>query len=186
MSTRRHWLTRANVLSLARLLLAPPLAAAILRGKPGAAALVFALAVATDLADGPLARRRGEVSPLGALVDHAADASFVAVGCAALAARGAVTPLLPALIAAAFAQYALGSDASGGGPRASALGRWNGIGYYAALGLPLARDALGLGWPGHGLVRGLGWGLVASTLLSMLGRLLARRAGALEEPRKSS
>ena len=168
------WLTRANVLTLLRLLLTPLLAAAMLRGEPRAAALAFALAVASDLADGPLARRLGEVSPLGALLDHAVDASFVAVGHAGLAAGGAVTPLLPALIALAFAQYALDSRSRGAAPRASALGRWNGIGYYAALGVPLVRDALGLAWPGPGLVSALAWLLVASTLVSMLARLRAR------------
>jgi len=172
--TCRDWPTRANALTLVRLLLAPPLAAAILGGEPRAAALVLALAVATDLADGPLARRLGEASPLGALVDHAVDATFVAVGSAALAAQGAVTAVLPALIAAAFAQYALDPGAADAGPRASALGRWNGIGYYALLAAPLLRDALRLGWPGPGLVSGLAWLLVASTLFSMLGRLRAR------------
>jgi phosphatidylglycerophosphate synthase len=166
------WLTRANALTLLRLLLAPLVAGAILRGQPQAAALAFALAVASDLADGPLARRLGEASPLGSLLDHAADATLVAAGHAALAARGAVTPLLPALIALAFAQYAL--DGRAAGPRASALGRWNGIGYYAALGVPLARDALGLAWPGAGLVGALAWLLVASTLLSAIDRLRAR------------
>ena len=35
---------------------------------------LFVVAVATDLADGRVARRRGEVTPLGGFADHAVDA----------------------------------------------------------------------------------------------------------------
>lgn len=83
-----------------------------------------------------------------------------------------MTPLLPALVAAAFAQYALDSRvARGGALRASRLGRWNGIAYYVMLGIPLVRDALGLAWPGQALVLALSYALVASTLLSMADRI---------------
>ena len=57
------------------------------------AGLVFFVAVLTDLIDGPLARRRGTVSREGALIDHGADAFFVIVILASLAARGFFTPL---------------------------------------------------------------------------------------------
>lgn len=57
--------------------------------------------------------------------------------------------------------------------RASGLGRANGIAYFVLLGIPLLRDALGLAAPGDAVVRGLGWVLVATTLLSMAER--ARR-----------
>ena len=55
--------------------------------------------------------------------------------------------------------------------RASWLGRWNGIAYYVIVAVPIVRDALGLGWPGPGLVTLLGWALVGTTLLSMADRL---------------
>jgi phosphatidylglycerophosphate synthase len=54
------WSTRANALTLARLLIAPALAAALLAHAPGRAAVLFFMAVATDLADGWVARRYGE------------------------------------------------------------------------------------------------------------------------------
>lgn len=70
----RPWRTRANGLSLLRLALAPALAVALLGSRPFVAALLVALAIATDLADGAVARRCGETSALGGLLDHAADA----------------------------------------------------------------------------------------------------------------
>jgi phosphatidylglycerophosphate synthase len=168
------WLTPANALTLSRLLSAPLLAVALLADQHGAAGLLFALAVASDLADGPLARRRGEASALGGLLDHASDASFVTAGLGALALGGHVTPLLPALIAIAFVQYALDSRAlSGRRLRASRLGRWNGIAYFVALGIPVVRDALGLTWPGPLLVHAVAWLLVLATLASIADRMLA-------------
>ena len=57
MDAAARWSTRANALTLARLLLAPALAAALLSGAPALAALLFFVAVGTDFADGWVARR---------------------------------------------------------------------------------------------------------------------------------
>lgn len=172
----RAWRTRANLLTASRLLLAPVLVATIAHGAATASLLVFAAAVATDLLDGRVARRFGESSPLGGLLDHATDATFVAAGLAALASVGPVPPALPALVLVAFAQYALDSRALAGRPlRMSRLGRSNGIAYYVLLAVPLARDALGLGFPGDRAVTALAWLLVLSTLASMADRALALR-----------
>ena len=168
-------MTLANALSLLRLALAPALVAAVLGPAPGWGVLVFALAVATDVADGRVARRRAQVTAAGGFLDHAVDAAFVTAGTAALAAQGALPPALPVLIAAAFAQYAVDARAPDGGLRGSALGRWNGIAYYALVAVPLVRDALGLGWPGPRLVLALGWLLAATTLASMADRLMRSR-----------
>ena len=151
---------------------------AICAGEAWIAVALYALAVATDFADGWVARRYDEASPLGGLMDHAVDAVFVTSGCAALASVGVLPALLPALIAAAFVQYAVDSRVGPERPlRASWLGRWNGIAYYVILAVPIVRDALSLAWPGPGLVMALGWLLVVSTLLSMLDRLRAGRGG---------
>jgi phosphatidylglycerophosphate synthase len=172
------WQTRANALTAIRLFAAPALVAAICAGEAGAAAALFSLAVATDFADGWVARRYGEASALGGLVDHAVDAVFVTSGCAALASTGQLPALLPALIAVAFVQYAVDSRVGPKRPlRASWLGRWNGIAYYVILAVPIVRDALSLAWPGRGFVLALGWLLVASTLLSMADRVRAGLAG---------
>jgi cardiolipin synthase len=176
-----RWGTRANALSLARAASAPGLAFAIAGGHELAAASLFAFAALSDLADGRIARRFGEVSPLGGLLDHASDALCVTAGLGALAATSEVPIPLPWLVAAAFLQYVLDSRAAGNdGLRASPLGRWNGIAYFVLVGVPVVRDALGLGWPGTPLVRLLGWALVASTLVSM-----ADRAQALLRSRRS-
>jgi phosphatidylglycerophosphate synthase len=181
----RRWLTWANAITALRLGFAPLLACAVTahgRGAPQLAGLLFWAAVASDFADGRVARRRGEASSLGGLLDHATDAAFASVGLAALAARGVVPAPLPALVVLAFAQYALDSRALAGRPlRASQLGRWNGIAYFVLLGTPLTRDVIGLAWPADGLVHGLGWALVAATLISM-----ADRARALLRARSSA
>jgi phosphatidylglycerophosphate synthase len=174
-----HWSTRANALTLARLLLAPALAAAVLSGTPAVAAVLFFVAVGTDFADGWVARRYREESPFGGFADHATDATFVVIATAALARIGVLPAVLPWLIAAAFVQYALDSRViSASGLVASRLGRWNGIAYYVIAAIPIVRDALALGWPGRALVSALGWLLAASTVVSMVDRLrlLASRA----------
>lgn len=90
--------TPANLLSLSRIAAAPAVAGLIFTadslvhtagmaaaaGWLGAAAAVFALAAATDAADGWLARRSGGVSPFGAALDHAADKTLVAAALIAL------------------------------------------------------------------------------------------------------
>ncbi len=176
-----RWTTRANALTLLRLLAVPALVAAIAAGRPLLASAVFFLAVATDFADGWVARRYGEQSPLGGLVDHGVDATFVTAGCAALAWQCVLPAALPPLIALAFLQYSVDSRLLGGRTlRGSPLGRWNGIAYYVIVAVPIVRDALTWSWPSPELVTSLGWALVATTLLSMVDRLrrfaAARRA----------
>jgi cardiolipin synthase len=177
-----RWRTRANALTALRLAAAPACALAIAGGSHGTALVLFALAVATDLADGRVARRYGETSSLGGLFDHATDATFVSLGllgvwvAAPPGAAGEVPLLLPALVAAAFLQYVIDSRAAAGRQlRASFLGRWNGIAYFVLLGIPVVRDGLAIGWPPPSLVQGLGWLLVASTALSMADRAMAAR-----------
>src|SRR5271166_2661907 len=165
---RPRWRTLANLFTLLRLAAAPLLALAVWRGSTLAAAALFWGAVASDFADGRIARSRGEASSLGGLLDHA---TYVSLGLFSFAAKGALSFLLPILIALAFAQYAGDSRALKGRPlRTSLLGRWNGIGYFALLGTPITRDLLGFTWPGDGLVSALGWILVATTLASMVDR----------------
>jgi phosphatidylglycerophosphate synthase len=163
--------TAANALSLARLAAAPFLVAAIWAGLDGVALAIFALAVVTDLADGRVARYRGQVSPLGGLLDHGSDALFVTAGLSALARSGEVPLLLPIFVFLAFVQYLVDSRGLAGQPlRGSSLGRFNGIAYFVLLGIPVVRDALSLSQPGTPLVRALGWALLASTLASMAFR----------------
>jgi len=176
MPTAFRWQTRANALTALRLFAAPALATAVCADAPGLGLVWFALAVATDFADGWVARRYREASPLGGLVDHSVDATFVTVATATYAMLGVLPLALPPLIVAAFLQYVLDSRAGATRPlRASFLGRWNGIAYYVIVAVPLARDSLGLGFPSAGLLVAFGWALVGSTLVSMADRFLATR-----------
>jgi phosphatidylglycerophosphate synthase len=173
--------TPANLLTGIRLVAAPVAALAVLRDAGPLALALFAVAVATDLLDGPLARRRGEASALGGLLDHATDATFVSLGLLACAGRGLVPLVLPLLVAAAFLQYTFDSRAlAGHALRASALGRWNGIAYFVLLGVAVVRDGLGLAWPPDWLIFGFGCVLIATSIVSMALRArlwLALRRG---------
>ncbi len=72
----RPW-TLPNLLTFARLVALPFLVNAILEGQHGQAfAIFFAMAV-SDFVDGFLARHFGMASPLGALLDPAADKLFL-------------------------------------------------------------------------------------------------------------
>jgi phosphatidylglycerophosphate synthase len=176
MPTASRWQTRANALTALRLCAAPALATAVCADAPGLGLVWFALAVATDFADGWVARRYRESSPLGGLVDHSVDATFVTVGTATYAMLGVLPLALPVIIVAAFLQYVIDSRAGATRHlRASALGRWNGIAYYVILAVPLVRDSFGLGFPSPGLLSTLAWVLVASSAVSMADRFLASR-----------
>ena len=177
MQARNSWLTRANALTCVRVAAVPAVVVAIYAEAAWMALAVFALAVATDVADGIVARRFEEQSGFGRLFDHAADAAFVTGGAAALAHAGILPPLLPTLIAVSFFQYALDAKVTkASGPRPSSLGRWNGIAYYVIVAIPIVRDALQIGWPAPGLILALGWLLVGSTLMSMGDRMIQGRS----------
>jgi len=166
----------AHALTTARLLLIIPFAFLMAQTDPyhaGLAALVLAVAIATDVLDGMIARRRGTASAAGRAFDHTTDCLFVTGGLAAGAARGAIPWVLPGLVAAAFAQYVADSYwlHRGRSLRTSRLGRWNGILYFA----PLGGDILiRLGVSGlQPILSLLVWALVVSTLISMGERLWA-------------
>lgn len=173
-----------DLLSVARLLTAAPLAWALLHEAPGLAALLLALAVASDLLDGPLARRTRGETERGRWLDHLADFAVVSAGLAACAWRGLVPLALPILVALAFAQYAIDSRwlPGGRGLRMSWLGRCNGVAYFVPLVGAILVE-LGLGELAVA-VRALAWLLVATTLLSIADRLraLAARAAAPAAP----
>jgi len=76
-----------NVLTVLRILLVPVLVVALLEETAGGdvlAALVFALASATDWVDGYLARSRGAVTTFGKLMDPIADKLLVTAALVAL------------------------------------------------------------------------------------------------------
>lgn len=163
----------ANGLSLARLFLALPLSWSILTERPGWAFFILICAMATDFADGRLARSKREVSDLGGFLDHTSDAVVVVLGLGSLTLRDIVPIALPIFVTLAFIQYVTEPILSGR-PRLmpTELGRANGIAYYCILAVGILSDwAGGLG----GLyVTWIGWFLIITTLLSIIGRLLGR------------
>ena len=175
-----RWLTAANVISLARLAATPFSLAAVLDGNWRLAGLIFASAVASDFLDGIVARWRGTVSNLGGVLDHTADAVFVAVTLWGIAylevgtGTDVVPGILPWLIVLAFLQYVFDSKALSGQPlRASWLGRVNGIAYYVVAGTVVGRNALGLDWLADEAIYWAALAVLVSTLASMFDRLRA-------------
>ena len=163
MAERETIYTPANGLSAARLLSALPCVYAVAVSNWRVAAAAFFFAVATDMADGPLARRRGEASRVGGLIDHSADALFCIAVLGALAWTGLYPALLPFLIAGAFAQYVADSRVLAGQKlRTSRIGRYNGIAYFVLAGIPIVRE-IAFGWssPSDALLLGAGWILAA-------------------------
>jgi CDP-diacylglycerol--glycerol-3-phosphate 3-phosphatidyltransferase len=80
-------LTLPNVLTLARILLVPVLVVALLDETPNGdlvAAVVFAVASATDAVDGWLARRSRSITTFGKLMDPVADKLLVVAALVAL------------------------------------------------------------------------------------------------------
>lgn len=166
--------TVSNGLTSMRLLAAPFFYWAIVDQAWGLAALLFWLAVLSDVVDGRVARARQETSAFGGVLDHGSDAIFVSSGHFALSHSGVTPDLLPFLILAAFLQYALDSRIlSGQVLRASLIGRWNGVFYFFAPGILVTREALGLSIPPDSWIRAIGWLLLVSTLVSMGDRLIA-------------
>ena len=79
-----------NLLSLSRIAALLPLALLLAAGQNWWAAVLFALAAATDLLDGYLARRQGRVTAFGAALDPIADKVLVAGTVLLLAGLGAL------------------------------------------------------------------------------------------------
>ena len=88
-----------NVLTVARICLAPVLAVLLLeRDQAAAAAIVFAVAMATDALDGYLARSRSLITNFGKLMDPIADKLLVGTAFICLAAADRIEPWVVGVI----------------------------------------------------------------------------------------
>ena len=97
--SNRRVLTLPNVISFLRIALIPVFVALILDHDTTTAGLVlFGAVVATDWIDGTIARRTGQVSELGKVLDPVADRLAIAAGLIALAVRGVFPVWAAALI----------------------------------------------------------------------------------------
>ena len=91
-------LTIPNAISALRIALIPVFVALIVDENTTTAGLImFGLVVATDWVDGTIARRTGQVSELGKVLDPVADRLAIAAGLIALAVRG-VFPVWAAVL----------------------------------------------------------------------------------------
>lgn len=87
--TRRHWATVPNAVTMVRLLLVPAVCASLFRGS-AAGVLLLMVWSATDWVDGVLARRLGQVSRVGEVIDPLADRLGIACILLTLAFAGLV------------------------------------------------------------------------------------------------
>ena len=177
----------AHLLTGVRLALALPLAMGFARPEllsPGLVAVLLTAAIATDLLDGVVARRQGTATAGGQLFDHATDCLFVTAALTGAALSGRIPLALPILVATAFSQYLVDSWWLHREKRLrmSAIGRWNGIGYFVPLVILAAAPLEVI--PGQApvltlLARITAYVLVASTVVSMIDRATAtcRSAG---------
>ena len=87
-----------NLLTLARLFLAPFVFVAIVRGEHVQALALFGLAALTDGLDGMVARHFGQNTPLGAYLDPIADKFLLSGVYLSLAVAGSIPSWLVAII----------------------------------------------------------------------------------------
>src|SRR5437867_2158319 len=91
-------ITVPNALSVARILLIPAFVWLIVDHRTTfGGLLLFGLVISTDWIDGYVARRTGQISELGTVLDPTADRLAIAAGLVALVVRGAF-PLWAALL----------------------------------------------------------------------------------------
>lgn len=83
-------LTVPNALSMLRLVLVPVFLVALAQGELVVALVVLAVSAVTDFLDGYIARRLGQVTRLGALLDPAADRLYIAAALVGLGILGLV------------------------------------------------------------------------------------------------
>lgn len=90
--------TVPNILSLLRLALVPVFLILIVNGDDALALLVLVISSVTDFLDGQIARRFGQITRLGQLLDPLADRLFIFAALIGLAARDVLPWWLLALI----------------------------------------------------------------------------------------
>jgi len=151
-------------ISVQRLVVLPFLILSLQNGVIFVADSLFLLVIATDFADGYIARKLGVSSTLGARLDAAIDFLFIFCMFLYFVAQGFYSVWLPFLIAFAFAQFLLSSLFS----RLvyDPVGKYYGSLLYGAVGLTL----LFSGQLVHEVVTA---GVIVSTVILFLSRLLS-------------
>ena len=161
-----------NLLTLLRIFFVPLLVAALLAEDSGSvwrklipmsrelfALGVFLAAAATDFVDGYLARRWGQITTVGTLLDPIADKLLISAALVSLVEIGRVPAwMVIIIIGREFAVSGLRSIAAASGYviRASELGKTKMASQVAAVALVIA----GIRWPQLGVVAGLAMWMV--------------------------
>ena len=137
---------------------------------------VTVYAVVSDLIDGPIARRLSQATDLGTRIDHTADFIFSFIGLVSLAIHdGSVVPAaLPLLQLCAFLEYTYTGPQSHKSLLPSRLGKYNGISYFVVVATVTTQYTFQLDWIPSDLILGFCWLLVASTVISMIFRIVIR------------
>ena len=104
----RASLTIPNIITLARILLTPLFIILLIQGQYRKALLVFLLAGLSDLADGLVARRWHQKSPLGAYLDPLADKLLMSASFVALSIARVIPPWLTVVVLSRDLALALG------------------------------------------------------------------------------
>jgi cardiolipin synthase len=151
--------TLPNLISAFRILLIPVFVALIVDPDTTTAGiLLFGAVMATDWVDGLIARRTGQVSELGKVLDPLADRAVILAGLIALVVRDAFPLWAAALIVVRDVAVLVGAGLLLAGRKVRIDVRW--VGKLATfslmtavpwiswgtLGLPLAEAALVCGW----------------------------------------
>lgn len=151
-----------STLSTARLGAAPALALLIVRYHWTAALACFAGIAASDLVDGPLARRLHVASPRGAWLDTVADFGVVLCGFGAFAMRDLYPWWLLLVFGAMFAQFVFTSRCAKR-PLYDPIGKYYGAVLFGVIGATLA-------FPDGGLIVGMTVAVLAFSAVSIASR----------------
>ena len=152
--TRRNF-NLPNLLTGLRLLTAPLVALMLWRGDDAVALVLFAAAGLSDAVDGWLAKHFGWATPLGRLLDPAADKLLMLFAFGTLALIGAVPPWLAAVVIGrdGLLTVGVGLGWALGRPFAiepSALGKASTVLQVVFVAVTLVARSLDLYWPvGH-------------------------------------
>lgn len=145
-------MSRANWITATRLIVLGPFIACVgaATSQPGwgwLAGLLFALAAASDMIDGRIARRDGTASVAGRFLDHFADIAFILGSLTTYVSIGALPWWVPASIAASFTFYVV--DSLRRNRRAPALivsriGHAGGVANYVLIGVLVFNESAAL------------------------------------------
>lgn len=171
-----------NAISLARALCAVPVVVLAAPQTAALAVVIFSIAAVTDALDGPLARRIGATTRLGAFLDPLADKVLVLGALGGLLARDAVAalPVLAILIReATITSLRAFAAARGASVPSNSLGKakaaLQGAAVVAQL-ITLAAPSLGVAPVADALL----WGAAALTVIA--GIEVVQRAAAIGAP----